>query len=64
MSRLNFVHVSVCFQVDFWSYPVLGLPTDIMMAPDAVIKAKKVLDDAGIEYQISTSDVQRYLTLQ
>ena len=30
-----------------------------MVAPDSAAKAEKVLDDAGIEYQVSTLDVQR-----
>ena len=34
-----------------------------MVAPDSVDKAKKVLDDAGIENQVSTLDVQRYVHL-
>ena len=49
----------LCFQLDFWRWPALGRTADVMVAPDSAAKAEKVLDDAGIEYQVSTLDVQR-----
>ena len=52
-------NVYLCFQLDFWRWPVLGRTADVMVAPDSAAKAQKVLDDAGIEYQVSTLDVQR-----
>ena len=51
--------VYLCFQLDFWRWPALGRTADIMVAPDSAAKAEKVLDDAGIEYHVSTLDVQR-----
>ena len=34
-----------------------------MVAPDSVDKAKQILDNAGIEYHVSTLDMQRYVNL-
>ena len=43
---------------------MLGQTADIMVAPDSVDKAKKLLDDAGIENLVSTFDVQKYVNLK
>ena len=56
--------VPLCFQLDFLRSPVQGRTADFMVAPDSVDKARQVLHDAGIEYHVSTLDMQRYVNLR
>ena len=54
----------LCFQLDFLRSPAQGRTADIIVGPDSAAKAEQVLDDAGIEYQVSTLDMQRYVNLR
>ena len=53
----------LCFQLDFLRSPAQRRTSDVMVAPDSVDKAKQILDNAGIEYHVSTLDMQRYVNL-